>query len=259
MDEFKLEINCVQNSTKIQFKELLVKQTTKMQRYHYFITGSVGVGKSSVITTFMIKYGMTKIKTCYIREYIDYDSLGAFRLSEWIKGRISLLDFQLYILNCFEKQLNTKEYRHAKFVIWERHPLEALKVFCPNLSAKERIDLENAIRDICYKYEVPPINDHETVRGIKLSTYNLASEMVADMIYIEMIKSVTKRKSRMMFIYLYIPEDLIHEQQKRIMKRGRQMEVERYKDIEQLREVNERYITFINTYVGEDQITGTEI
>ena len=167
-----------------------------MQHYHYFITGSIGVGKSSVITTFMLKYGMTKIKTCYIKEYIDYDSLGAFRLSEWIKGRISLLNFQLYILNCFEKQLNTKEYKYAKFVIWERHPLKALKVFYPNLSTKERINLENAIRDVCYKYEVPLFNENETVRGIKLSTYNLASEMVADMIYIEMIKSVTKRKSK---------------------------------------------------------------
>lgn len=228
-------------------------------KHHYFISGSVGVGKSSAINHFMVKYGKEKIKTCYIKEYIDYDCLGAYELDLCIKGKTSLLQFQFYILGKFIEQLDTEDYKNAKFVIWERHPMEALKVFSQGLKEEEKEKLRVAIEEMCETFGVPCIDDYIPTHGLKLSTYHLSSDSIADLIYDEMKSNLLRDHYKATFIFLYVPKPFITEQQERIFKRGRQMEIQRYSKKEELEKINDLYIQFANTYLSGGWITDIEI
>lgn len=228
-------------------------------KYHYFISGSIGVGKTSAINNFMIRYGNNTIKTYFVKEYIDYDCFGAKKLDEWIKGDIKLLDFQFYIINQFIEQLDTEEYRNAKFIIWERHPMEALKVFSTNLPQNEKDTLLNAINQMCEDFSVPCIDDYIPTHGLKISTYCLTPDSIADLIYDEMRHNLLRGNFRATFIFLYVPKPFITEQQERIFKRGRPMETERYKRKEELEAINNLYLSFANKYITGSWVTDIEI
>lgn len=228
-------------------------------KIHYFISGSVGVGKSSAIQTFMLKYGTSRIKTCFIKEYIDFDCFGSTKLNDYVSHKMSLIDFQLYILDCFRKQLDTEEYRNAKFVLWERHPREAQKVFATTLSISDQRIFEEAISNLETEFDIPPIVDTLKYRALKLSTYHLSSETIADIIYDEMKSNIASRMWDATFIFLYIPKQFVEEQFKRICVRGRPMEIDSYKNLKNLSELNRKYYNFCNEYLSGPFITGNEL
>lgn len=227
-------------------------------KHHYFVTGSIGVGKSTSLKEFMWRYGSSAIKTYFIQEYIDFDCMGAKMLQDWLDGDMSLLAFQLYIVGQFRKQLDTEEYRNAKFVIWERHPMETLKVFASDLKRKEKMELQRVLEDLCDTYRIPKIDMYLPMRGVRLSTYHLAPQTIADIIYDLMKADLVKEESSGLFIYLYVPRSLVREQQKRIQERGRPMEVRTYSDIDALIAVNDKYTVFANTYLDGNLLNGTE-
>lgn len=230
-----------------------------MRRFHYFITGSIGVGKSTVINAFLHKYGASRIRIMPIKEYIDYDPMGTYELNQWIDGKTSLMDFQMYILDCFRQQLDSDEYAKAKFVIWERHPMEALKVFATTMDKENKKKLERMIKELCEWYDIPLIEEGILNNAIKLSTYDLTPECIADVIYNEVLRGLAGGAPDECFVYLYLPNQYIETQQQRIMKRGRPSEMKKYQDLEELRKVNNRYIEFTNKYLDGDKISGDEI
>lgn len=227
-------------------------------RYHYFISGSIGVGKSAAINALMVNYS-EKIKLYYVREYIDYDCFGPKMLDDWISGKMSLLDFQFYIVNCFREQLETEEYTNAKFVIWERHPLEALEVFSKNMNKEDKEKLREVIRCLLEEFDVPEISTVIRARAIKISTYCLTSNSIADIIYNDIINNIANIKDTATFVFLYVPKPFITEQQKRIFKRNRPMEVMAYQDISQLQKINDNYAAFANEFLAGGYVHQSEI
>lgn len=194
-----------------------------------------------------------------IKEYIDYDPMGTYELNQWIEGNTSLMDFQMYILDCFRAQLESDEYAKAKFVLWERHPMEALKVFSTTLDDENKDKLERMINELCEFYDIPSFEEGSTFNAIKLSTYDLTPECIADVIYNELLRGLSGGAPEECFVYLYMPNQYIDLQQQRIMKRGRPSEMKKYRDLDELKKVNDRYVEFANKFLDGDTVDGDEI
>ena len=127
------------------------------------------------------------------------------------------------------------------------------------MDTNDKIILNKAISEMCEKYNVPNIDDTKQYECINLSTYCLTPECISDIIYQKIKEDLIKGRKEATFIYLYVPLQEIREQQKRIMQRGRPMEVAQYSDIENLKRVNEQYIWFVNRYMAGGLLLGTEI
>lgn len=119
---------------------------------HYFISGSIGVGKTTYINHL---YKLMKGKCTLIKEYIDYDSNGVEMLSKWHLKKITTFQFQNYIIDCFIKQLENKT---ENILIWERHPLETIDIFCRQkqcLTKEEKFILLKKLKVMMETYNIP--------------------------------------------------------------------------------------------------------
>ncbi|EDR28451.1 hypothetical protein EDI_153350 [Entamoeba dispar SAW760] len=76
-------------------------------------TGSIGVGKTSTIDAFM--------------KYFETEK-GKKLLNGVTNGTIRNYTLQKFIIQCYKEQLENN--KNKKLLIFERHPREALKVFC---------------------------------------------------------------------------------------------------------------------------------
>ncbi|EDS88653.1 hypothetical protein CL6EHI_106800 [Entamoeba histolytica] len=88
-------------------------------KYQQFIviTGGVGVGKSTLIHN--LKRSLPKKERIFIKEYIDFKpSTGKKMLEETLKGKGSMYELQLFIIDCFKEQL--ERAKQMKYVIMER-------------------------------------------------------------------------------------------------------------------------------------------
>ena len=226
-------------------------------KYHYFVSGSVGVGKTSIINNFICKYG-NELSLCVIKEYIDFDCNGYQKLEDWIEGRIKLIEFQTYIVEQFRKQLDTPQYRNSKFVLWERHPEEALRIFATDLIDEDRFTLEKKINELECEFNIPEINDCGIMEhSLKIPNYGISEKVISKIIYEEMLTNIFNDSWECTFIFIYIPEEFIQEQQRRIFNRNRPKEVETYKNLLNLQKLNAKYINFANTYLSGKYLTGS--
>ena len=106
------------------------------EKIHIFISGSVGVGKTTLINAFYEKY-KDRVNIFRMKEYIDFDPNGYNKYCLWRNNKMSLLDFQLYILSQFDEQVQLPEYQTAKVIIWERHPQEAQLIFSTDMEKRD--------------------------------------------------------------------------------------------------------------------------
>lgn len=119
---------------------------------HFFISGSIGVGKTTYINHLC---KLMKGQCMIIKEYIDYDKNGEDMLTKWHQKEISCFEFQSYILDCFNKQL---ENQTSNILIWERHPLETIDIFCSQedcLSKEEKLILKYKLIVLMETYHIP--------------------------------------------------------------------------------------------------------
>ena len=131
-----------------------------MSPYYIFFSGGIGVGKTTSMTA--MKVMMARKNYAIIKEYIDYHpNIGDTLLSKNKEGKLSDFEFQKYILDCYESQLS--KITNEEIVFVERHPIEALEIFVKN--SKNRMpytlekELEERIREMMVKYEIPEINE----------------------------------------------------------------------------------------------------
>ncbi|EMH76714.1 deoxyuridine 5'-triphosphate nucleotidohydrolase domain containing protein [Entamoeba histolytica HM-1:IMSS-B] len=101
------------------------------RKQHIFLGGSIATGKSTLGSA-IYNYVSNYTEAVFIREYIDYNHSGEEMLKKLFNNIITNFEFQKYILQCYEDQLNSLDYEEADFVIWDRHPIESLEIFCHN-------------------------------------------------------------------------------------------------------------------------------
>ena len=131
-----------------------------MSPYYVFFSGAIGVGKSTLMNS--MKLFLNRKKFIFIKEYIDYQkNIGELLLGKLKEGKITDWDFQNYILDCYEAQLN--KITNEDVVLMERHPMEALEVFIrrgynrmPPTYEKE---IEERILRVMEKFCIPDLRD----------------------------------------------------------------------------------------------------
>ena len=219
-------------------------------KQHIFLSGSVGVGKTTALKTFNDEYGDC-VSCIVIKEYIDYDEEGEARLEAFTKGNLPLYDFQVYILDMLEQQLNCDDYESARVVVWERHPEEALEIFSTEMDEKHKEKLLDRIEMMSRVYEFPLLKDRKKFAKLTFNTLDVSDVFIADVIY-DVIKAsisveAVEKVPKVMYIFLYIPNFNIGEHYKRILKRGRVSEIDKFKNMINLASLNMQYLEFIKT------------
>ena len=221
-----------------------------VNKLHIFLSGSVGVGKTTALTTFDSVYG-DFVNMVIIREYIDYDVEGEARLTACQKGDLALFDFQMYIIDLLEQQLNTDSYDVAKVVVWERHPEEAIEIFSSELTVDEKKKLKDRLDMLSELYGFPLLKERKDFSKLTFNSLNVSDMFIADVMY-DIIKASMSEESKgkipkAMYVFLFIPNFNLKEHYKRIVSRGRSCEIERYKNLINLANLNLIYLKFIES------------
>lgn len=216
-------------------------------KIHLFISGSVGVGKSTLIEAFYEKY-KDRVNIFRMKEYIDFDPNGYNKYCQWRNNKISLLDFQLYILDQFEEQTQLPEYQTAKLIVWERHPQEAQLIFSSDLGKEDSEFLDEQINGFLDYHCIPKLDLSKRMWGYTIDTWNLTTKAAAHIIYEFVLNILVREKNDPNLILVFIPKDKIEAQFGRIVKRGREEEIKLYSNIRNLESLNSKYFRFFANY-----------
>ncbi|GAB1228244.1 hypothetical protein ENUP19_0382G0008 [Entamoeba nuttalli] len=166
-------------------------------------------------------------------------------LNKLFNNAITNYEFQKYILQCYEDQLNSLDYEEADFVIWDRHPAESLEIFCDvdkMLTNVQKERLKMQIEYLCKRYQIPSISEN-TVNMIKLDTSYLDFIELEQLVLSEYICSLLLGEFDADYYFLLYCSNM-DVQFKRLLKRNRQPETSRYKYKEQLLPLNNTYMNF---------------
>lgn len=234
-------LNCINTNTTYLTSE---ESDCEFTKQHIFISGSIAVGKTTVMKC-LNEYLHEREDIKFIKEYIDYNADGEKYLEKLHNGEISNYQFQLYVIQCYDKQLNTIDYEESDVVIWERHPLEALDIFCKEditLTDKERLEIILRIETLCDKYKIPQLIENN-INYISIDTNSFRSEQISYFIISEIIYQMLLGEYENNVLILLFCSN-IDEQFNRIIKRGRSIELKKYKISEDLLKINNNYFEF---------------
>ncbi|EMS11830.1 hypothetical protein KM1_216130 [Entamoeba histolytica HM-3:IMSS] len=210
-------------------------------KHHLFISGSVATGKTTIFYKLKNKL-CSEDNVYFINEYIDYDSEGEIFLRNLFADRISNFEFQHYIIDCYEKQLKSEEYNSADLIIWERHPFDALTVFCSNdnsLNIEEKYNINQRLTTLCAQYEIPLISDENTsLSSLDTSRISLttAHEVILNSYIYPTLGGFIEYN---LYLFFYCSNEF--DQIKRINKRGRISEITKYKRVQDIIPLNTLY------------------
>ena len=126
------------------------KNIERIERKYIFISGTIGAGKSTIVEKIKERFANASISV--IKEYIDYDPEGDKMLNEYLSGKMTCFDFQVYMLQQYEKQINGAE---GKVLLFERHPLEGLLFASVKLSEDELHKLYNVMMQFIVAAKIP--------------------------------------------------------------------------------------------------------
>lgn len=134
------------------------KNCYNSSKKYIFISGSIGVGKSTFINELIQRFNNQNIAV--IREYIDYDPEGNKKLNNFLERITPPIEFQKYIIRCYLEQL--MKAKEADILIFERHPMESL-IFAKNSfeSKMELYSLANYIQNFCIRMNIPLQHDNQ--------------------------------------------------------------------------------------------------
>lgn len=118
-----------------------------------FISGSVGVGKTTFIQTFThnIKAsGNTNVHV--IPEYIDGDPNGNDMLQNYLNHTISAYEFQNYVVTFYDKYIMSMidNVKQGDVIVFERLPDESIAIFA-NIARKRGYMTEQEFDRLYYK------------------------------------------------------------------------------------------------------------
>lgn len=211
---------------------------------HFFISGSIGVGKTTVID--YLKKKMLGNDTFYfVKEYIDFDPDGKQMLERSLDGSLSLKDFQLYICDQFYFQMQQfHENIHSDIAvcIWERHPLEALEIFARELNDNDKKCVLNAILKLLDYFHIPQLTGHEITEIYSFNTAAITPMFVSDWAYNTILDMMASDVN--IHCWCLLRCDLAGvEQYARIRRRGRECEINEYAGNNKLMKINTYYKT----------------
>lgn len=192
------------------------------EKYNLIITGSVGVGKST-ISQCIYEIMRTRIKN--VNKFPEYISTptGQNMFEMMVEGKISSLTFQNYILDTWKFNLSFANFgNNTAFNIFERLPHDSLFCFAKDcvssgtLTSDEFSVLVARYNQILRLYEVPeydncPISVVENSQSISISLDKI----------IRIVKDDIKKGINTRVIGLVLPEN---EYSRRIKSRGRKCE-----------------------------------
>jgi thymidylate kinase len=201
---------------------------TKITNYNLIITGSVGVGKSTIsqliYEIMRKKYDNVKIYPEYIKQRYDGINIGETILNIKCNNIISVETFQHYILDDWNYKLKINEFNKNNSInIMERLPEDAINCFTKE--AYDNKDLTTlAWNNINHKYNMmkyyhkfPSSEQCEFALITNNSSLVNTTQKIIDIISEDLNKNITNR-----LFGLVIDND---EYINRIYKRGRQSEI----------------------------------
>ena len=209
---------------------------------YIFITGGVGVGKSTLISH--LKQCIPKDQRCIIQEYIDFEpELGKRMLEQMLQENGNVYAFQLFILDCFERQL--QHVGEKKYVIFERSPCDSIMIFSTEAYHQGRISeeqfeqLKKAVDSLVEKYHIPTF---EQCSFTRVDTCQFNSNETFHHVK-NIIDSQHEKKQHSCFL-LYCSDP--HRQKENIENRGRPEE--RNYDINYMININQKYEDIFSPY-----------
>ena len=217
------------------------------EKRHVFVGGSIGVGKSSVLSAILDNLTYMKCVT-YIKEYIDFDPLGTEKLKKHLEGVTDIVTFQRYIMNIYKTQILSLAYQNAQIVIWERHPCEAL-LFCKkNLNEgkctqKEYDLIEYEINKMCKEFDIPPLKDLcVTFTPMVYDTLAYDIKFIGKAMVEAILRTANESRTLPIYCFLFCSDS--YEQMGRVIARGRQCEIDNYTPA-LLLQLNNEYLEFM--------------
>ena len=207
--------------------------------YYVFISGNIGVGKSTTINAMKL---FLHDKNClYVKEYIDYSPIIGERCLELNKcGQLPDFDFQNFILDCYECQLNKQ--KNEEIIVMERHPYEALEVFCKSskMLQEELYKLRDRIDELMVKYCIPSPSE---CKIFKYNTSLFKTKGIVDDVCGKLLTEFANMRVDGIMINLYC---FIQDALERINKRGRLSERDITAHV--WSELQDRYVAFFEKY-----------
>jgi deoxyadenosine/deoxycytidine kinase len=207
------------------------------------ITGSVAVGKSSIVNYVKQELESKNYNVILVPEYIDYLSDGVTMLNKYFKSIITPYEFQLYILNYYETYLNnlanqTNEISKNSIILFERCIDDGITCFSNldnkkgKLSNTELNDLLERALKINQKYNLPTYfkNTNQTFIPIKTEDIELDSLLISSVIQL-------RSKYPNIIIGLYNSPEICYE---RLQERNREGESKFY-DYEYIKTLSKHY------------------
>ncbi|GAB1223209.1 hypothetical protein ENUP19_0138G0010 [Entamoeba nuttalli] len=226
-------------------------KTLAYNKKHLFISGSISTGKT-MLCNLLFEYLDYYTPVAYIKEYIDYNTDGEFKLKLLHDGLISNFEFQNYILDCYETQLNSSIYEDADIVIWDRHPIESLEVFCAtnnSICNEQRLKLRLRIEQLSRRYQIPQLTN-KNVGVINADTSRISTEVIEEALVNTFIHPLLLGLSNgSIYVFLFCSDT--NTQFKRLTKRNRTPEIESYKSKEDLNILNNQYALFYTELVQQ--------
>lgn len=202
---------------------MIDSNTTKL-----IITGGVGVGKTTAISNICNTLTNNGLKYKIIPEFIDGDENGIKMLDKSINHEISAYEFQLYILQYFDKYLGNLKVDDNEILIFERLPDDSVTCFV-NIDVKKGLITNDEFKklfDICInidkKYNLPSYFT-EFMNNDLLFCKSIDKNTTTDIIYTQLKESIKKHKNLLVGLYNTNEECL-----KRIRMRNRKSEVDTY-------------------------------
>ena len=184
------------------------------------ITGSVAVGKSSIIKNVLNKLK----KTVHVPEYIDYCEDGVEMLNKYFRKEITPFAFQKYILNFYDNYFKNLVLDGDEIMIFERMVDDGITCFSNldnkrgELSDKEFSQLYEMAKEVDLKYNIPSYFVNKGFTFIPIKTVDSIKDG-------NMIANIIENRDDNIIIGLYNEPSRCFE---RMLERNREGEKEAY-------------------------------
>jgi deoxyadenosine/deoxycytidine kinase len=110
------------------------------------ITGGVAVGKSSIVSVVCEELTRSNTNWKFIPEYIDAEEDGLEMLNKYLRGDITVYEFQNYVINFYEWYLNEITLRGDEILIFERSVDDSVTCFSNMDNKKGKLNTEDFLK-----------------------------------------------------------------------------------------------------------------